>query len=101
MARKYKRAEKCGGKGCDLQPLEEYYTRSIREIDLDEREETKDLPEIKGKEKAKTSEELYREYAQSGMTLNDFALSVGISRTTLWRKFKNINSENKNETRNN
>ena len=53
------------------------------------------------KEKAKTSEELYREYAQSGMTLNDFALSVGISRTTLWRKFKNINSENKNETRNN
>ena len=74
---------------------------TIREIDLDEREETKDLPEIKGKEKAKTSEELYREYAQSGMTLNDFALSVGISRTTLWRKFKNINSENKNETRNN
>ena len=57
--------------------------------------------EVKGKEKAKTSEELYREYAQSGMTLNDFALSVGISRTTLWRKFKNINSENKNETRNN
>ena len=57
--------------------------------------------DVKGKEKAKTSEELYREYAQSGMTLNDFALSVGISRTTLWRKFKNINSENKNETRNN
>ena len=72
---------------------------TIREIDLDEREKKEELSVIK--EKAKTSEELYREYAQSGMTLNDFALSVGISRTTLWRRFKNINSVNRNETRNN
>ena len=62
--------------------------------DLDEREKTEELPSVV-KEKAKTPEELYREYAQSGMTLNDFALSVGISRTTLWRKFKNISLENK------
>ncbi len=67
---------------------------TIREIDLDEREKTEELPSVV-KEKAKTPEELYREYAQSGMTLNDFALSVGISRTTLWRKFKNISLENK------
>lgn len=67
---------------------------TIREIDLDEREKTEEVPSLV-KEKAKTPEELYREYAQSGMTLNDFALSVGISRTTLWRKFKNISLENK------
>ena len=39
-----------------------------------------------------TSEELYRRYVESGLTLNDFALSIGISRTTLWRKFKVLNN---------
>ena len=38
------------------------------------------------------SDELYRRYVESGLTLNDFALSIGISRTTLWRKFKVLNN---------
>ena len=66
---------------------------TIREIDMDEGEKPEETPGMK--EKAKSSEELYREFAMSGMTLNDFAASVGISRTTLWRKFKSINSNNK------
>lgn len=45
------------------------------------------VEEVKKKEPL-SPEELYRRYVESGLTLNDFALSMGISRTTLWRKFK-------------
>ena len=61
---------------------------TLKEIDVS-------VGEKKGSEEKKiplTSEELYRRYVESGLTLNDFALSIGISRTTLWRKFKVLNN---------
>lgn len=33
---------------------------------------------------------LYEEFVQSGSTLAEFAAMVGISRTTLWRRFRNL-----------
>ena len=65
------------------------FTRdTLKEIDVS-------VGEKKASEEKKiplTSEELYRRYVESGLTLNDFALSIGISRTTLWRKFKVLNN---------
>ena len=61
---------------------------TLKEIDVS-------VGEKKASEEKKiplTSEELYRRYVESGLTLNDFALSIGISRTTLWRKFKVLNN---------
>ena len=61
---------------------------TLKEIDVS-------VGEKKSSEEKKTpltSEELYRRYVESGLTLNDFALSIGISRTTLWRKFKVLNN---------
>lgn len=34
-----------------------------------------------------TDEELFEQFTESGMTREDFAQKVGVSRTTLWRKF--------------
>ena len=42
-----------------------------------------------GSSKAKT---LYEQYVESGMTLQEFASSHGISRTTLWRRLKDANA---------
>ena len=61
---------------------------TLKEIDVS-------VGEKKASEEKKiplTSDELYRRYVESGLTLNDFALSIGISRTTLWRKFKVLNN---------
>ena len=61
---------------------------TLKEIDVS-------VGEKKASEEKKiplTSEELYRRYVESCLTLNDFALSIGISRTTLWRKFKVLNN---------
>ena len=61
---------------------------TLKEIDVS-------VGEKKASEEKKiplTSEEPYRRYVESGLTLNDFALSIGISRTTLWRKFKVLNN---------
>lgn len=40
----------------------------------------------------KSSKTLYEQYVESGMTLQEFASSHGISRTTLWRRFKDANA---------
>ena len=61
---------------------------TIKEIDLDDEEKFDE--EVISEEKNKTPEELYREFLQSGMKLADFAHANGISRTTLWRKFKTL-----------
>lgn len=42
-----------------------------------------------GTKKAKT---LYEQYVESGMTLQEFASSHGISRTTLWRRLRDANA---------
>ncbi len=61
--------------------------QTIADIDTEHIEYRKSEESVK----ERTPEELYREYAGSGMTLAEFASSVGISRTTLWRKFRNLN----------
>ncbi|MBQ2259106.1 MAG: sigma 54-interacting transcriptional regulator [Spirochaetales bacterium] len=42
--------------------------------------------------KAMATEELYEAYLESRLSLSDFAKNSGISRTTLWRRFKKIES---------
>ncbi|MGN1164033.1 MAG: sigma 54-interacting transcriptional regulator, partial [Candidatus Ornithospirochaeta sp.] len=59
---------------------------TIMEIDMD----MGGIEEKTEKEKKDSPGELYRKYVESGMTLADFASSVGVSRTTLWRKFKSL-----------
>ena len=66
---------------------------TILEIDMD----MKGVGEKEEKEKKESPEDLYRKYVESGMTLAEFASSTGISRTTLWRKFKSLGI-GKNET---
>ena len=34
--------------------------------------------------------ELYNEYISSGLSLSDFAQHIGVSRTTLWRRFRSL-----------
>lgn len=61
---------------------------TIKEIDIDSIDTGETIKSVR--EKDKKPEDLYRDFVDSGMTLNDFALSSGISRTTLWRKFKSL-----------
>ena len=44
------------------------------------------------KYKGMKNTELYDLYLESNMSLSDFSTTVGISRTTLWRKFKEFES---------
>ena len=47
-------------------------------------------PSISRYSKAMSYEELHDDYMASGMTLAEYAEYIGISRTTLWRRFKNF-----------
>lgn len=60
---------------------------TIMEIDVDQDIEKE---EAKKDEKILTTKELYEGYLESGLTLTKYALRVGMSRTTLWRRFKTI-----------
>lgn len=48
------------------------------------------MPESAINYKSLTNQELYSAYLDSRLSLSDFANQSGISRTTLWRKFKEI-----------
>ena len=59
---------------------------TIMEIDMD----MEKMEEKEEKEKKDSPGELYRKYVESGLSLAEFASRCGISRTTLWRKFKSL-----------
>ena len=61
---------------------------SIKNIDIPESERLS-KPAAQKPAKGVDADELYSRFRSSGMSLSDFAASVGISRTTLWRRFKN------------
>lgn len=64
----------------------------IKDIDIESDEKIK-INKVDSEEKPLSPREMYKEFLDSGLTLSKYAESVGISRTTLWRKFKTI--ENK------
>jgi len=55
--------------------------------------DTKETEKPKPKKKKQSDHELYEQFLSSGLTREEFAKEVGISRTTLWRKFSRFESE--------
>jgi propionate catabolism operon transcriptional regulator len=55
--------------------------------------DAKDAGKPKKQKKKCSDHELYEQFLSSGLTREDFAKEVGISRTTLWRKFSRFESE--------
>ena len=70
--------------------------QSIRNIDIPDSEflvpsSASFQPDIVHKwKRGGDTAELYDEYISSGLSLSDFAQHMGISRTTLWRRFKSL-----------
>ncbi|MGD8113262.1 MAG: sigma 54-interacting transcriptional regulator [Sphaerochaetaceae bacterium] len=61
--------------------------RQIEELDIEATSLDEPYEDVKKKtKKAPDDEMLYREYVESGLSKEDFARSMNISRTTLWRK---------------
>ena len=73
--------------------------QSIRNIDIPESEFIIPVSADSGNDVAKVMKwkrggdttELYSDYISSGLSLSDFASRVGVSRTTLWRRFRSLN----------
>nr|WP_321306307.1 sigma 54-interacting transcriptional regulator [uncultured Sphaerochaeta sp.] len=55
--------------------------------------DTKETEKPKPKKKKRSDHDLYEQFLSSGLTREEFAKEVGISRTTLWRKFSRFGSE--------
>ena len=69
---------------------------TILSIDIPESETIEDVQTenvVKSHGKKESPAELFNEFNESRLTLSEFAKMKGISRTTLWRKLKNIASE--------
>lgn len=69
---------------------------TILSIDIPESETIEDVQTgnaVESHGKKESPAELFNEYNGSGLSLSEFAKMKGISRTTLWRKLKNLASE--------
>ncbi len=61
--------------------------KQIDELDIEATSLDEKIVNAKPKTKrSKSNEELYREYVESGLSKEEFAKMINISRTTLWRK---------------